>query len=421
MIEAVAAAGKAASSGRMLHPNTENSTSDASPAMAHDRFVFSPPPQPSYDYLPNNQVNIYFDAPAIYPAMDQLIATAQHSIKMDFFILGGSQAMQLAETLARKVAAGVKVQVIVDPSLGALPTLHKQGKELVAYLKAHGIEVLTADLTDLPPLLHKKEPFAIDHNKMIIVDDSRALIGGMNLANEFTTFHDVMVRVDGPAAGDLSRQLDYDWYFDAHPAEQPHLEALAVKGIPASQPGLATVRVNSTGINRQNQEAAILENIQRATQSIDVAMLELGDDALIDALIVARNRGVKIRVLVDPGDFDKLVPVIHKAPHGVVNAHGIQRLLQAGIDVHTFHTTDQQTILHEKAAIIDGNTLMVGSTNWTTKALRYNSETSVEIHGSAVPAQAAAQFDRDWQTQSDPAQLPALWKRAASWVYNNYL
>lgn len=390
---------------------------------APDRLVALPPPQPTYDYTTNNKTNVYFDPPAIYQAMDALLASAQRSIKMDFYILGGRQAMRMAETLARKAAAGVRVQVIVDPGMGTLPEIKKQMTALVSYLKANGVQVVKANLVDLPPLLRQKDRGVIDHNKLIVVDDRQAMIGGMNLANEFDTFHDVMVTVEGPAAQELGQQFDYDFFYALHPQERPgrNGQPLLEAGLPLSLPGLATVRVNSTGVNRQTHRASILESLQRARQSIAVSMLELGDDEILDALIMAHNRGVRVRVLLDPGEYDDMVPIIRKAPRYLVNSHAVHRLKQAGIDVNYFETNDKQTILHQKMAIVDGRTLLVGSTNWTLKAIRFNSETSLEIHGSEVPARALAQFDKDWATQSLPARKPGPVRRLIAWVYNYFL
>jgi len=378
---------------------------------------------PAYTYTSGNKVNIFYDSAEIEPQMEKLIGEARESIKIDYFIFSGQEAMRLAEMIVAKAKAGVKVEIMFDPRVGSLPALMPGEKKVLDYLKQNGIQVVLANYDALPPRIDQRESTTarlIDHNKILVVDDRAAMIGGWNLADSFEHFHDAMVRIDGPAVGDLVQQMSLDRYFAQHP-DQAKAEAATPAVVrpdrTQTQAGLSTVRVNSTGINRQNNQWAILESISKAQKSVYVTQLELNDDSIIDALIVAKDRGVDVRVLLDPSDFADVVPLLKTGPKEWVDAEAVKRLLDAGVPVHYFKTTPQQDVVHAKMAVYDGNEVMLGSADWQTLELRNTSDTSVEVHGGPAPQRAQQVFLDDWQQKSTPAAIPAFYKRILSRLY----
>lgn len=381
------------------------------------------PFMPAYSLTANNNVSLFYDAAEIHPQLEKLIGEAKQSIRMDYFIFSGKQAMRLAELMVAKAKAGVDVQVMFDPRLGSLDVIKPGEQKVIDFLKRNGIQVAFANYDALPPQIDKKESLTgrlIDHNKIIVVDDRAAMIGGWNLADKFEKFHDAMVRIEGPAVADLAQQLAFDRYFALNPkAAKAGLATPAVErqDQKKSAPGLSTVRVNSTGINRQNNQWAILQNISQARTSIYATMLELDDPSIVDALIVAKNRGLDVRILLDPSDFSGLVPALEKGPREWMDAVAVKRLLDAGVQVRYFKTSPQQEVVHAKMAVFDGNEVMLGSADWQTKELLNTSDTSVEVHGGPAPAKAQRIFLGDWQDKSYPANSPALYKRLLSKLY----
>ena len=122
----------------------------------------------------------------------------------------------------------------------------------------------------------------------------------------------------------------------------------------------------------------------------------------------ARARGVDVKVLPDPGNVDPFVPIIHLAPKGVVNAVALDILLKAKMEVRQYRVGADFTTAHMKLAVIDGDTLFAGSTNWTTGGFTTVAETNLEVHGGRAPGQAEAQFQKDWTTRGDVARPPSL-------------
>ncbi|MBL0059155.1 MAG: hypothetical protein IPP35_08620 [Elusimicrobia bacterium] len=97
-----------------------------------------------------------------------------------------------------------------------------------------------------------------------------------------------------------------------------------------------------------------------------------GPSRLLNSLIQARQRGLRVEVLLDPGGqaFDLLDR----------NAPAAEALRRGGVNV--FYA--QGPVLHAKALVVDGKTVLLGSTNWTSAALEKNVEADVLIRSTSV-------------------------------------
>jgi len=124
-------------------------------------------------------------------------------------------------------------------------------------------------------------------------------------------------------------------------------------------------------INNRDYFPYVNMRIENATSSIYIIMCYMLYDEenpnyavnlLLDKLVEAhQEKGVEIKVLLDDED---------------ANVDAKNYLQNRGIEVR-FDSDDVRT--HSKLLIIDGRSLIIGSTNWTESALNKNNETSVEI------------------------------------------
>jgi cardiolipin synthase A/B len=125
-----------------------------------------------------------------------------------------------------------------------------------------------------------------------------------------------------------------------------------------------------------------LKAIARAHHSVRLAQVYfLPDRRLLRALTSAARRGVEVRVLL-AGPLD--VPLI-----GATAASACRRLLRGGVRV--FRWTD--SVLHAKAASIDGSLLLVGSFNLDPMS-QVNEELLVEARDPGAARQADDWFER---------------------------
>lgn len=95
---------------------------------------------------------------------------------------------------------------------------------------------------------------------------------------------------------------------------------------------------------------------------------------LLNALIQAKNRGVEVKVILDQNmDFQE------EASQDALqnkNQAAFEQLKRASIPVF-FDTADTYT--HAKAIVIDNETVILGSTNWSKAALTHNNETNALV------------------------------------------
>ena len=352
--------------------------------------------------LEETEAAALFDAPA-YAEMALLLQRAQRTIRLTFYLFGGPDADRMAAILAEKQAGGVQVRVLLDRALALGPTLPEvlwECRRTYRLLQKLGIDVRRSDPRPLPEAPGKAP---LSHHKFIVADDTEALVGGMNVGTLFRRYHDLMLHLRGPIAAELSRQFDAEWASadgKPLPAAQAVLGTIApFTGTNLCAVGPTLARVVGTRPGERTTQAALMQNIRRAKTSICVALCEMGRTALLDALIACHNRGVKVRVLLDP---QITAPV---GPSGILNAGAVETLLRAGIAVHLYRLGPDFLRLHLKMAVFDGLSAVAGSTNWTRGGFEWVGETDVELHGGSVIAELSAQFEADWQ-RSYPASLP---------------
>ncbi len=343
-----------------------------------------------------------FDGDA-YDAMASLLESARQSVRLTFYLFGGPDADRMTETLAAKSAAGLDVRVLLDRALAFGPTLPGvlwDCRRTYARMRRLGVPVRRSDPRPLPESPGKA---LLSHHKYIVADESAALAGGMNVGTLFRRYHDLMLSLSGPVAGDLARQFDADWDRAGGAALPPPRADFAAlppfPPAPLAAAGPAWARVVGTVAGRRTTGAALLQNLRRAEVSVSVAMCEMGRTALLDELIACRARGVAVRVLLDP---QITAPA---GPSGLLNAGAVQALLDAGIAVHLYALGPDFVRLHLKMAVFDGRSAVAGSTNWTRGGFEWVGETDIELHGGSVIADLAAQFEADWQ-RSRPAPFP---------------
>ena len=124
--------------------------------------------------------------------------------------------------------------------------------------------------------------------------------------------------------------------------------------------------------------ARIVAVLDGATRTLLVQQYELTAPALIEAVLAAHRRGVIVRVILDKSQ--------RSSRHSAADFLATQ-----GVPI----AIDQVSgIAHNKIAIVDGETVVGGSYNWTRSAATRNVENVTIIRDRAVAAASAANFAR---------------------------
>lgn len=114
----------------------------------------------------------------------------------------------------------------------------------------------------------------------------------------------------------------------------------------------------------------LIEYITKAKKRFYAAVFTLTDKNIIDALVIAKQRGVDVQMVVDQtsvtSPYAKVLTLIkHDIPVFVFDA----QLQASKKGTKTF-----TPLMHNKYAVIDGETVWTGSFNWTVSADARNQE-----------------------------------------------
>lgn len=234
--------------------------------------------------------------------------------------------------------------------------------------------------------------FRANHRKTLIADagDSwTALVTSGNPHDASSRHSNQALRFDGPAALDLlyseqavTRMASLDTrHWPTPPAEEP------VTG--------PRLRILTEGAIQR----ALLETVNdaRPGDRLDLEVFYLSHRPLLKALISARERGVELRVLLDPNR-----DAFGREKNGIPNRQAAWDLHRAGIPVRWCNTSGEQC--HRKWLRLDradgSSELISGSANFTRRNLDdLNLETDVRLHAHLdyhPMAQAREEFERLW-------------------------
>jgi cardiolipin synthase A/B len=128
----------------------------------------------------------------------------------------------------------------------------------------------------------------------------------------------------------------------------------------------------------------ILDAINQASKSLRVKMFTFSDPSLMQAVIAAHTRGVKVRIMLNPA----------RRSGEEVNEATRKMLTHAGVQV--LDTNPAFDVTHEKSMVVDDSTAFIQSLNWETKNLTETRDYAVVTsHGHEV-GEIIECFEADW-------------------------
>jgi phosphatidylserine/phosphatidylglycerophosphate/cardiolipin synthase-like enzyme len=289
------------------------------------------------------------------PIVDAIDA-AKSSIKIKMFVFSDPDLIN-AVIAAKK--RGIDVQVMLNPSRRSGEEDNGETRKL---LEEAGI-----DVKDSNP------KFGLTHEKSMVIDDNTAFIKSLNWATKnLTVTRDYAVTTNHKHEVDevLSCFLA-DWNrteFD--PGEHAHM-------------------IWCTGNGRDR----IARFIDEAKHTLFVENERYQDSVIIERLVRAATRGVKVHVMARPPHSlkkDKLVEAVG----------GLRIMDDVGIKIHTL----RHLKLHGKMLIADGCRAIVGSINLAPGSFDDRRELAIEVHDEDVVLRLQTIAHEDWKN-SHPLDL----------------
>lgn len=137
---------------------------------------------------------------------------------------------------------------------------------------------------------------------------------------------------------------------------------------------------------------AVLDAIAAARVSIDalISSVSTDDNPILPALAEAAGRGVAVRAVLDASDWASEITA--------KNQPTLTYLLQQGIEAKF---DDPAVTLHAKLMIVDGETTILGSSNWNRYALTEHRQADVAIHSASIGSFYTEYFNVVWSGALD--------------------
>ncbi|RMF83272.1 MAG: cardiolipin synthase, partial [Nitrospirae bacterium] len=168
--------------------------------------VGAPPP------VPGPGVRFFEDGVSAYAGLMEAFDRARHHIHVQTFILGRDPTGRaVVRRLAERAAEGVRVRLLVD-GFGAFPFFYR----FTAPLARAGGEARIFHPTF--PVWRAVTANLRNHRKIVVVDGELAVVGGMNLKDEYMApeplpdqWIDYNMSLEGPGVGHLQALFLEDW------------------------------------------------------------------------------------------------------------------------------------------------------------------------------------------------------------------
>ena len=359
----------------------------------------------------SGSLDLLVDGDRFFPRFIDLVRAARESVWIQAYIFDNDDyAVRVGEMLKQRSNEGIEVRILLDgfgtiagtmSDSESLPEQHQPPSSVRLYLESDSRVAVR----------QKANPwFTGDHVKTTLIDQRVAFVGGMNIGREYRyDWHDLMMELRGPVVDVIAREFHLGWGHAGPLGDLGYLIAQQKPRKPQSDAGQYSMRLLLTRPGNYEIYQSQLEAIRRAQRYIYIQNAYFTDDSLLRELVLARRRGVDVRVII-PLETD----------HGPVtrsNVLAANLMLKHGIRVYLY-----PGFSHVKAAIYDG-WVMAGSANFDRWSLRLNRELNLASSAPEVSEQFLKRvFEPDFRVSPELTQpIPDRWIDHLVEIIGDYL
>ncbi len=310
-----------------------------------------------------NSVKICQDGVDAYHSLMKYLNNATKSIYISTYIFGDDDVTkEIIDLLSQKAKDGLEVKLLVD-ALGSVKL--EWYSNLLTSLSDAGGECQFFNSFKRHPVDFKIN--LRNHRKMIIVDHSVVMSGGMNIAKEYlsprdhpTLWMDLSFILDGEAVKYYLDIFSFDWYYTTQKQLNINIDILKDD---IKKESLVQVVPSGPDVKSDALYEALMYGFFLAQKNIYIVTPYFApDQAMMDALIVAKHRGVDITIVVPNMSDHKILDIAR---------NGFLRELQdEGIHIYFY----KNRMLHAKLIIVDDSFAVMGSCNFDERSFFYNYE-----------------------------------------------
>jgi phosphatidylserine/phosphatidylglycerophosphate/cardiolipin synthase-like enzyme len=262
------------------------------------------------------------------------------------------------------------------------------------------------------------------HEKYLVIDGDQAIVGGMNIADEYLhggsgeiiyiknkaqpAWRDSDVYLSGEVVKEVFKSFKQNWFHVA----QEHLD-------------LAIPKTHKNSGKENNYTVSIIQHRPLPDGDHNVTnfllynlrTLKAGEKAWFETayflprgvlrslqkeMVAAAKRGVDVRILTNSETTSDFGPLVEAA------VFDTRELIKAGARV--FHRNHDRMV-HAKVSVLGEKLTMIGSWNMDNRSASHDSEDVCVIYDSGITKQMTEQLITDMFEQSDEITLAAIEKR----------
>lgn len=321
--------------------------------------------------------SLYFTTPEISNLQEnnpqngiiKAIAEAEESFYGAFFYL---YTPEIIDALVKAESEGVDIKLVLDGHFTDNPDVTREHpkKKALRTLRAAGI----------PVVLNEKS--ALMHNKFAVIDSSYVWTGSYNLSpNGAARNHNNAIKIKSQELADIFTEKFNSMYEDrvfGGRNEPPFSGFRRLFGRERYH-----VKINETDINvyfapENRIESVITKRIKKSKESIHFMAFSFTSERISEAMIDRHKSGVSVH-----GIFER---------RGSNSDHSEFRKMKIeGLDVST---DSSRGAMHHKVIIIDEETVITGSYNFSINADRHNDENILIIRNRKIAEEYLQEFAR---------------------------
>jgi cardiolipin synthase A/B len=279
----------------------------------------------------------------------EAIAKAAKSIRIKMFLFSDPSLLQAVIGAQRR---GVDVRVMLNPERRSGEEENDDSRKT---LTDGGVNVIDSN-----------PAFDLTHEKSMVIDDETAFVQSLNweTKNLTTTRDYAIITTHKHEVNEVAECFDADWNrtkFDAE--EHKHL-------------------IWCVGNGRQR----LGELIDGAKHSLWLQNERYQDPTIIEHLIRAHSRGVKIRIMARP-------PHKLKKEKLIEGVSGLRCLEDLGVKIHKL----KHIKLHAKLILADDARAIIGSINLAPGSFDSRRELAIEIDDEHIISRIKKTLEGDWE------------------------
>lgn len=341
----------------------------------------------------NNKVELLANGENKFPKLIEALQNAKHHIHIQYYIYEDDfTGQQVAKVLKEKAREGVEVRFMFD-DFGS----HSLSNNFKTDLQDAGVQI--SPFYKIIWYAFANRINYRNHRKIVVIDGNISFVGGINVSDRYRNdehakdnlfWRDTHLKIQGAASFFYQYSFISDWNFSSgQPINNP--QAYFPDATINTKFQEDVVQMASSGPDSDMPVIyfALLEAIGAAKKCIYITSpYFIPGDSLMDALVIAAQKNIEVKILV-PGESDsKLVNWAAQSYY--------TDLLKYDVEIYQY----QKGFVHAKTLCIDDDLAIVGSANMDYRSFDLNFETNAMVYSRRLNIELKTLFFEDIENAS---------------------